>query len=67
MDASRQKGLANNSGGAAATDPAGVMPQFRESWGQYLRRLILGSAYALKPSRVALLPRIWRMTLAYYF
>lgn len=67
MDASTQKGLANNSGAAAATDPAGVMPQFRESWGQYLRRLILGSAYALKPSRVALLPRIWRMTLAYYF
>lgn len=51
---------------AAASSPGKGMPQFAETWGQYLRRLVLGVAYALKPRRLSLLPQIWWLTLAYY-
>ncbi|MEZ5873872.1 MAG: leucyl/phenylalanyl-tRNA--protein transferase [Hyphomicrobiales bacterium] len=40
-------------------------PEFHETWPQRLRRWGLGVLYALRPSRIALLPRLWLMTLAY--
>lgn len=59
--------LRNNSGAHTAVDERrNATPRFRETWNQYLRRLTLGCAYALKPRRLALLPQIWRMTLVYY-
>lgn len=72
MGAMRRKTLTGNSGSAAASRPGrpnGTSchdPSFREPWGRRLRRIVLGIAYALKPQRIALLPRLWRMTLAYY-
>lgn len=67
MHAIKPTGLRNKSGAhAAGTARRDETPRFRESWSQYLRRLVLGTAYALKPQRIALLPQIWRMTLIYY-
>jgi leucyl/phenylalanyl-tRNA---protein transferase len=40
-------------------------PQFRETLAARLRRWILGSAYALQPKRIALMPRLTLMTLAH--
>lgn len=53
-------------GGAAAPKPQETEPCFHENWEQRLRRWGLGVLYALKPSRIALLPRLWLMTLTYY-
>jgi leucyl/phenylalanyl-tRNA---protein transferase len=52
--------------GAAAELPQETEPRFHETWTERLRRWGLGVLYALKPSRIALLPRIWLMTLVYY-
>jgi leucyl/phenylalanyl-tRNA--protein transferase len=41
-------------------------PRFRESFGQRLRRYVLGAAYALKPQRIALLPRLTLLTIAHF-
>lgn len=46
--------------------PSGAAPQFHETWPQYLRRLVLGVLYALRPSRISILPRLWLMTITYY-
>lgn len=42
-------------------------PQFRETLAARLRRWVLGSAYALQPKRIALMPRLTLMTLAHIF
>jgi leucyl/phenylalanyl-tRNA--protein transferase len=42
-----------------------AIPQFRETLSQRLRRWILGSAYALMPSRIALLPRLALLSIAH--
>ena len=46
--------------------PSGAAPQFQETWEQFLRRIVLGVAFALRPQRISLLPRLWLMTIAYY-
>jgi len=52
---------------AQHTSPSlGASPRFHETLPQRLRRWVLGSAYALMPSRVALLPRLLWLTLAYW-
>lgn len=67
MSVTKHPGLWNNSGALAALNGRrDASPRFRESWDQYLRRLVLGAAYALKPQQIALLPEIWRMTFIYY-
>lgn len=43
-------------------DGAPARPVFRETWPARLRRWVLGTAYALMPSRIALMPRIILMT-----
>jgi leucyl/phenylalanyl-tRNA--protein transferase len=43
-------------------DSMAEKPLFRENWPDRLRRWALGSAYALKPKRIGLLPRITAMT-----
>jgi leucyl/phenylalanyl-tRNA--protein transferase len=40
-------------------------PRFRESFMQRLRRYVLGTAYALVPERIALLPRLTLLSIAY--
>jgi leucyl/phenylalanyl-tRNA---protein transferase len=40
-------------------------PRFRESFMQRLRRYVLGTAYALVPERIALLPRLTLLTIAH--
>jgi leucyl/phenylalanyl-tRNA---protein transferase len=47
---------------AAPTEPNARVPQFRETPAAHLRRLALGTAYALKPSRVRDLPGLWAIT-----
>jgi leucyl/phenylalanyl-tRNA--protein transferase len=42
-----------------------AIPQFRETLSQRLRRWVLGSAYALMPSRIALLPRLVLLSIAH--
>lgn len=76
MGALRPERLPRDLGSAAATGPSSPNersfhepthePPFREPWSRYLRRLVLGAAYALQPQRIALLPRLWWMTFAYY-
>ena len=46
--------------------PLDAPPRFRETLEQFLRRIVLGVAYAVRPERIALLPRLWLMTIAYY-
>jgi len=41
-------------------------PRFAETMAQRLRRYVLGAAYALRPNRIALLPRLIWMSLAYW-
>lgn len=41
--------------------------RFRESWRDRIRRWGLGLAYAVKPQRISLLPRIWLMSLMQVF
>src|SRR5690349_19447041 len=41
-------------------------PVFHESLRQRLRRWLLGAAYALRPNRIALLPRLAWMTLTHW-
>ncbi len=41
-------------------------PNFHETLTQRLRRWVLGAAYALRPNRISLLPKLWRLTLAHY-
>lgn len=57
---------ASSNPGAAAPKRKETEPRFHETWTQRLRRWGLGTLYALKPSRIALLPRLWLMTLVYY-
>ena len=62
-------GAMRNAGDGAAvsaSQPPDMEPRFHETWTQRLRRWALGVLYALKPRRLALLPRLWLMTLAYY-
>jgi leucyl/phenylalanyl-tRNA--protein transferase len=40
-------------------------PHFREPFAARLRRWVLGSAYALQPKRIALMPRLTLMTIAH--
>jgi leucyl/phenylalanyl-tRNA--protein transferase len=42
-----------------------AIPQFRETLSQRLRRWVLGSANALMPSRIALLPRLVQLSIAH--
>jgi leucyl/phenylalanyl-tRNA--protein transferase len=49
------------------TPSLAASPRFRETFTQRLRRWVLGSAYALMPSRIALLPRLLWLTLARQF
>ena len=49
-----------------AVRPSGAAPRFQETWEQFLRRIVLGVGYALRLKRIALLPRLWLMTIAYY-
>ena len=58
--------ISNPSAHAAALKPHEAEPRFQETLTQRLRRWVLGAFYALKPSRIALLPRIWLMTIVYY-
>lgn len=51
---------------AAEAQPHEAEPRFHETWTQRIRRWVLGALYALKPSRIGLLPRIWLMTATYY-
>lgn len=46
-------------------ESAEANPRFRESFMQRLRRYVLGTAYALVPGRIALLPRLTQLTFAY--
>jgi len=46
-------------------DSAGDNPRFHESFMQRLRRYVLGTAYALVPERIALLPRLTLLSIAY--
>ena len=39
-------------------------PRFSESFVQRLRRYVLGTAYAMVPERIALLPRLTLLTIA---
>lgn len=41
-----------------ATNFAFSDPRFQESLTQRLRRWVLGTAYALRPNRIALMPRL---------
>ncbi len=41
-------------------------PRFMETMAERLRRYVLGVAYALRPNRIALMPRLVWMTLAYF-
>jgi leucyl/phenylalanyl-tRNA--protein transferase len=50
----------------AALDPSETAPHFHETLMQRLRRWVLGAAYALRPQRLSLLPRLWWFTLKYY-
>ncbi len=45
-------------------DSAEENPRFRESFVQRLRRYVLGTAYAMVPERIALLPRLTLLTIA---
>jgi leucyl/phenylalanyl-tRNA--protein transferase len=47
-------------------DDFDTTPTFHETLMQRLRRLVLGVAYALRPKRLSLLPRLWWLTLVYY-
>ena len=50
-----------------ATNFAFSDPRFHESATQRLRRWVLGTAYALRPNRIALMPRLVLMSLARLF
>jgi leucyl/phenylalanyl-tRNA---protein transferase len=52
---------------AAAARPAASDPRFHESTSQRVRRWVLGTAYALRPNRIALLPRLALMSLTHAF
>ena len=49
-----------------AVRPSGAAPRFHETWEQFLRRMVLGVGYAVRLKRIALLPRLWLMTIVYY-
>lgn len=59
-------GATSNSGAAVARPQRITEPRFHETWMQRFRRWSLGALYALKRPRIALLPRLWLMTLSYY-
>ena len=42
-------------------------PRFRETLSQRVRRWALGSAYALQPKRIGLMPRLIALSVAYFF
>ena len=50
---------------AATECPAASDPRFHESTRQRVRRLVLGTAYALRPNRIALMPRLALMSLSH--
>jgi leucyl/phenylalanyl-tRNA---protein transferase len=50
-----------------AASPACAEPRFHESRVQRLRRLVLGTAYALRPNRIALVPRLILMSITRVF
>jgi leucyl/phenylalanyl-tRNA--protein transferase len=50
-----------------AACPASSEPRFYESSMQRLRRWLLGTAYALRPNRIALMPRLISMSIARFF
>ena len=56
----------NDAATGAVPSPPETVPQFHETWTQRLKRWLLGAAYALRPSRIALLPRLWLLTLNYF-
>jgi len=62
----RRGAMTKPEGGATAPKSQDIEPCFHENWEQRLRRWGLGALYALKPSRIALLPRLWLMTVNYY-
>ena len=41
-------------------------PDFHETLMQRFKRWLLGAAYALRPQRISLLPRLWYLTAVYY-
>ncbi len=43
------------------------VPRFTETMAQRLRRYVLGLAYALRPNRIALVPRLMWMSVVYFF
>ena len=45
--------------------PPETRPEFHETLTQRLRRWLLGAAYALRPNRISLLPRLWQLSLAH--
>ena len=49
-----------------AVRPSGAAPRFHETLEQFLRRMVLGVGYAVRLKRIALLPRLWLMTIVYY-
>ena len=61
--------MTNPRDGAAetASNPTETAPHFHETLMQRLRRWVLGAAYALRPNRIALLPRIWLLSLERLF
>src|SRR5262249_25454942 len=52
---------------AATACPAASDPRFHESTSQRVRRWVLGTAYALRPNRIALMPRLALMSLFHAF
>src|SRR5262249_33302538 len=52
---------------AATACPAASDPRFHESTSQRVRRWVLGTAYALRPNRIALMPRLALMSLSHAF
>jgi leucyl/phenylalanyl-tRNA--protein transferase len=50
---------------AATACPAASDPRFHESNRQRVRRWVLGTAYALRPNRIALMPRLALMSLSH--
>ena len=56
-----------NGAAEAASNPTETAPQFHETLMQRLMRWVLGAAYALRPARIGLLPRIWLLSLERLF
>jgi leucyl/phenylalanyl-tRNA---protein transferase len=58
-----RKGAAEGSSTENGSETA--PPNFHETLTQRLKRWLLGTAYALRPNRIALLPSLWRLALVH--